>query len=341
MSRLTLSKRFFVAVGILPFFLVTLFFDPYITDTGTSDAVTPEPTIAAQSIINPIDWAGLAAPASVQAAASTLVPPSPIPTAKQLRPTATAISAARINGIPLNRIVVMPDAVRQHVREIYAAGQSLGRNPHAFSKVGDSTMVYPPFLAAFAGSYKLGPYASLQQTISLYPGSFARASIAAKKGMHTWTEFDPTWVDSPLCQPAEGPLACEFRLNNPSVAIIRLGANDTSAPELFDEQLRKIIDTSLASGIIPVLGTKPDRLEGSQNTLNKMIAQASRDYVIPLWDYDAIVATIPGKGLEKDGVHFRGGGTHDYTSAKAFAAGDSLEDLTGLMMLDAIQRAVR
>ena len=39
--------------------------------------------------------------------------------------------------------------VSEHLREIYANGQALGRDPHAFAKVGDSTMAWPPLLAAF------------------------------------------------------------------------------------------------------------------------------------------------------------------------------------------------
>lgn len=61
-----------------------------------------------------------------------------------------------IRGVAVDRIVVMPDPVKRHVRAILAGGQALGRDSHAFSKVGDSTMVYPPFLAAF-GALSLAP----------------------------------------------------------------------------------------------------------------------------------------------------------------------------------------
>jgi hypothetical protein len=35
-----------------------------------------------------------------------------------------------------------------------------------------------------------------------------------------------------------------------------------------------------------------------------------------------------------------GGGTRDYNSPRAYASGDSIEDLTALLMLDAIRRTV-
>lgn len=250
--------------------------------------------------------------------------------------------AAAVRGVSISRIVILTDKTRQNVRQIYSQGQAIGRNPRAFSKVGDSTMVWPRFLAVFDDqkSYKLGTYAYLNPTIQYYAGSYSRDSVAARKGMHTWTEFDPAWVEQGACLPDEGPLPCELRLNNPSVALIRLGANDTYAPKQFEEQLRRIVEYCIKSGVIPVLGTKPDRQEGTTNTLNKSVQRLAAELNVPLWDYDRVAGTLPGRGLGKDGVHFLAIGTHDYSSLKGFASGDSLEDLTGLLMLDAIKREI-
>lgn len=201
-------------------------------------------------------------------------------------------------------------------------------------------MAYPPFLAAFGRSYKLAQFNYLQPTIERFSGSFGRTSVAVRKGMHTWSEFDPGWVDSKQCRSGEGPLVCELRLNDPSIVIIRLGANDYYAPKLFEEQLRKIVDVCLARGAIPVLGTKPDRMEGAANTLNQIVGKVASAYEIPLWDYDLLAQTVPGKGLQPDHVHMRGGGTHDYSLPQAFSSADSLEDLSALVVLDAIRRAV-
>ncbi len=285
----------------------------------------------------------------VPGAPQPTAPPQPaaVAAAPRVAPTATARpaaisapnSATIINGIAVNRIIVMNNAIRQRIRQIYIKGQAAGRNPRAFAKVGDSTMVYPPFLATFenARGFKLGPYSYLQPSISYFGGSFGHISPAVKKGMHTWTEFDPSWNIPELCRSDETPLACEFRLTNPSVAMIRLGANDTYDPATFNAQLRKIVDFWIANGVIPVLGTKPDR-QDADNRINQIVRQAASSYNIPLWDYDVIVATIPGRGLEPDGIHMKGGGSHDYTTSQAFASGDSIEDLTALMMLDAVRR---
>lgn len=263
---------------------------------------------------------------------STNIPATPAP------PLPTA---AALNGIPVQRFVFLSDATRAHVRDIFALGQSLGRNPRAVSKVGDSTMIYPPFLAVFdRETYHLGKYAYLQTTIDYHAGTFGRASIAVKKGMHTWSQFDPTWAIPELCAPDEGPLACEARANNPSIALIRLGANDTEFPREFERNLGAIVKYCLERGIIPVLGTKPDRLEGESNLLNNIIRETAAAHSIPLWDYDLLAGTAPNRGLEPDLIHMQGGGTRDYRSPAAMRAGDALEDLSALMMLDALRREV-
>jgi hypothetical protein len=258
--------------------------------------------------------------------------PSPLP----LQPTPTML-----NGVPIQRIILISDGARANVHDIFARGQSLGRNPRAISKLGDSTMVYPPFLAVFDRSaYRLGRFNYLQGTIEYLAGTFGRTSIAVKKGMHTWSQFDPAWAIPELCGPEEGPLACELRLNNPSIAIIRLGANDIEAPGMFQQNLTLIVKYCLARGIIPVLGTKPDHTEGQSNLINNLIRNTASAYSIPLWDYDLVAATVPGRGLEPDHLHMKGGGTRDFSSAAALQAGDALEDLTGLMMLDALRREI-
>ncbi len=269
-----------------------------------------------------------------EAARRAPTPPKPPPSR-----TPTPRPANAVNGIAINRIAVVSNAARQQIRKIYARGQSFGRNPRAVSKIGDSTMLYPVFLEAFdqPGSYRLGAYSYLQRTIDHFAGSFARTSAAVRVGMHTWSEFDPTWVARNDCLPGETPLDCELRLNNPSVAIIRLGANDTEDPVRFEQELRHIVSTCISSGVIPILGTKPDRLEGPQNTLNKIVARVATANNIPLWDYDLAASTIPGKGLLADKVHFEGDGTHDYRSASSLQHVGPLEDLTALLALDAVR----
>lgn len=272
--------------------------------------------------------------------------PKPLPTqiaTAETPPTAEPPAAppAAINGIPIQRIIYLSDSTRAHIHDIFSQGQELGRDAHRISKIGDSTMVYPAFLATFDNkTYNLGRFSYLQGTIDFEAGSLGRVSAAVKKGMHTWSQFDPAWTPPGLCAPLEGPLACELRLQNPSVAVIRLGANDTDYPIDFQQNLTAIVKYCLERGIIPVLGTKPDRYEGQSNLINNLIRKVAAANSIPLWDYDLVAATVPGRGLEPDHLHIAGGGTRDFRSSLALHEGDALEDLTGLMMLDTIRREI-
>jgi hypothetical protein len=312
--------------------------------------VTPIPTAAPTrliaSLVQPDQLVAQAAAApAVEVAPAARVQPAQqpaAPAAKLSAPAAVPLisNAKMINSVPLDQIVVMNDATQQRVRAIFAQGQAMGRNPRAFAKVGDSTMAYPALMLNFVNPYlyRLGQYSALQPTIDYYIGSFAHESPAVKKGMHTWTEFDPTWTITDTCQTDETPMGCEFRLTNPSVVIIRLGANDYGDPVMYDRTMRQILDFWISYGVVPVLGTKPDRQEGPQNTINGIIAELAAEYRIPLWDYDKVAATVPNRGLDKDNIHMLASNSHDYAANATYQSGDPLEDLTALMMLDAVRK---
>lgn len=234
----------------------------------------------------------------------------------------------------------MPDNVRQRALEIYRLGQTLGRNPAAYSKVGDSTTENPHFMTRFdSGPYNLGPFAYLQAALDHFAGSHGRDSIAVRIAMHAWTANDPAWADKAVCQPNETPVACEIRVHNPSVLLIRLGTNDVGVPGMFDANIRQIVETAINSGVIPVIGTKGDRQEGS-NQNNEILRQIHYDYQLPLWDYDAVAATLPGRGLDVDFAHMNTFYAHDYNDPTAFTRGHAMHNLTSLMMLDALWREV-
>lgn len=243
-----------------------------------------------------------------------------------------------VNGIAVETIVVMPQGVIEHIRNIFSMGQSIGRNPRALSKLGDSTIENPHFLTRFdSGPYNLGEYTYLQDVVGFYNGSFSRDS-AIRRGLQTWAVLDPMWAGG-LCEPGENVLACELRVQNPSILIIHLGSNDAGVPDSTNRNLREIIEYCITNGVIPILGTKADRQEGS-NINNEIIRQIAYDYNLPLWDFDAVAATIPGKGLDQDGVHMTSFFAHDWTSPIAFERGYGLMNLTALLALDKVWRAV-
>jgi hypothetical protein len=259
----------------------------------------------------------------------TAAPSTATPTSEPPRPA--------VNGVPWEAIVVMPPGVAARAREIFAAGQALGRNLHAYSKVGDSTTENPHFMARFDdGPYNLGAYAYLQPAIDHFRGSHGRNSIAVRIGLHAWTANDSAWADAG-CLPNETPVACEIRVHNPAVLLIRLGTNDVGGE--FESNIRRIVDTAIAAGVIPVIGTKGDRHEGS-NANNETLRRIAADYRIPLWDYDRVAETLPGRGLDVDAAHMLTFYAHDYNDPTAFTRGHAMHNLTALMVLDAVWREV-
>lgn len=246
-----------------------------------------------------------------------------------------------VNGVPYETILTMSVEARQHIVALYQLGQTLGRDPHAFAKVGDSTVENDHFLSRFdEGSYELGDYAYLQRVIDMYAGSYHRDSAAVRIGFHAWTLFDPLWADKNRCGANESALECEIRLHNPAIILIRIGANDVGVPNSYEKSLREIVEYCLEEGVIPIIGTKADRNDGPDNINNALMRLIAADYQLPVWEYDLVANTIPGRGLDEDGIHMNTFYAHDYTDPLAFERGHAVHNLTALIVLDLLTQIV-
>lgn len=265
---------------------------------------------------------------------------TPAPSATP-EPSPTPLGPTTINGVPLSDIAPLPPETIANVQAIYSRGQTLGRDPKAFSKLGDSTLLNPHFLGPFdAGDYNLGEWGYLQPSIDRYKGSFARHGVGTHPGLHSWTVFDPMWADKKWCEPGEHALACEVRLQNPSVLFVRLGSNDSGSPSGFRYNVRQVIEFAIANGVIPIIGTKADRFEGS-NENNEILRELAAEYHVPLWDFDLLAETLPGRGLDKDNIHLIIDELpHDFTDPAAFQRGHAMQDLSALVVLDQIRRVI-
>lgn len=257
-------------------------------------------------------------------------------------PDAPPVEQLQVNGVPLTTFLVMPESVQVHVQRIYADGQRMGRNPRAFSRMGDSTIQAPYFLSRFdEGPYVLGDYAYLQAMIDYFAGSFDRDSVAVRQGLHSWSIMDALWADKARCQPNEAILACEIRLHQPSFLFIRLGTNDAvdaSQSAAFGRNMRAVVRYAIEQGVVPIIGTKSDRLDGPDNVINGVLREIAAEYHVPLWDFDIVAGTLPQRGLEADGIHLNTFYAHDYSQAQAFERGHAVHNLTALMVLDRIWR---
>ena len=156
-------------------------------------------------------------------------------------------------------------------------------------------------------------------------------------GLHAWTANDPAWAEPGLCLPNETPVECEIRVHNPSILFIRLGTNDVGVPDMFAANIRQIANTAIAAGVVPIIGTKGDRHEGS-NQNNDILRALAAELAVPLWDYDRVADTLPGRGLDQDAAHMMTFFAHDYRDPTAFTRGHAMHNLTALMALDAVWR---
>lgn len=226
-----------------------------------------------------------------------------------------------------------------NVREIFARGQELGRNPRRFSRTGDSIIDTTQFLAPFDGdSYNLGDFAYLQPAIDQFAGSFKRQGVAVRKGLTSSSVQNPAWADDELCRSNESLLDCELRLQNPSVILIFLGTNDSSWL-LLDEGMRELVTHTIQLGVIPVIATKANRIE-DDNSYNNVLRRIAEDFQIPLLDFDLVAEKMPDRGLDIDGVHLMAFPEADYTLTRSLYSGQGAHSLTALMMLDALVRNI-
>jgi hypothetical protein len=219
-------------------------------------------------------------------------------------PTAEAGSTVVPTFTPLpadfwERLPVIPDEISERVREIYRLGQTLGNNHHIFSRIGDCASAAPDFLVGFDGKYNLGAYSDLQPAIDYFKGSFIRPSLAAKNGLNTAGLLTTLWTGD-QCLSKETLLDCQYRLDHPAFAIISLGTNESyyvhHTPGVFETNLRSIIEDTIAQGIVPILGTKADNLEGD-NSINATIARLAVEYELPLWNFWVASQPLPNHGL--------------------------------------------
>jgi hypothetical protein len=278
--------------------------------------------------------------------------PSPVPTERVTATVPATVASTVLPSITATQPVTpgpqdwqklpVVSTVSDRGRAVYQHGLDLGNNSQAFSKVGDCESQAIWFLTDFdrgPSAYVLGDYASLQDVIDYFKGSYGRLSQAAKPSFNAASLMTAMWADPVACQKGETPLACEFRLNRPAVALVMLGTNDTPRPETFEANLRKILDFSIEQGVLPVLATKADNLEGD-GRINATIARLAQEYDIPLWNYWAAVQSIPQHGLQEDGAHLTLGPNH-FDDPQALKTGWAVRNLTALQVLDAVWKGVR
>ena len=272
--------------------------------------------------------------------------PTPVPP-----PVLGEFDPATVAEIDLIALPLVPE-IDERAVALYDAALEAGRDPGAFVKVGDCMTDHPGFLAPIsAGDYDLGDYADLQAVIDHYGAGevdvFARKSQAAAGGFNTASILDGLWANPDYCEAGESPLACEFRLANPSVALIMFGTNDLSylSEAQYDFFLRSIIAATLDADVLPILSTFPLRPEFPEQTLlfNQISAQVAADYGIPLINLYAALDPLPNSGIDEvETTHMSepsDGAVCHFIDAN-LEAGFTVRNLLTLQTLAALQDAV-
>lgn len=316
---------------------------------------TPWKTILLVILVVPVLAIALAVALHVGSHASvpdaTALPQSNLPTLPQVSPSVTiasptitpsitpaALSTPTLSLQDMLKLTLTPQ-VSSATLKIYQKGQTLGNNPHAFSKVGDCNSLDPYFLSYFdlgASAYNLDSYTFLQPAIDQFKGSFIRKSLAVGDGFNTSAVLSPSRADPKACGTNESPLACEYRVHKPSFAIIAIGTDDYLTPAKFEANMRTILDTTINLGIVPILVTKMDN--ANQLNYNPTIAKLAIEYDIPLADLAQAMQPLPQKGL-LDNIHPTGATVaFDFSSNDLTHYGWPVRNLT---ILQAVYRTWR
>ena len=270
-----------------------------------------------------------------------IAPPPETIVAPTVAPSPTPAATAEPGATPIPRQApedwmnwpIVP-TVTSHAIEIYKQGLAMGNDPHAFSKVGDCQSIKEAFMGYFdiPSRYKLGEdTAYLKETIDNFSGHFNTDGEAVRGGFNAAAVLSPLWADPKVCQAGENPLECELRITKPSIVFVSLEVWwDGRTPEQYEALMRRIIDTIIAHGAVPILATKADNVEGDYS-LNLATARLADEYDLPLWNFWAAMQPLPNHGMDAE----RADGFHISTDAWG------TRSFTALQSLDSIWRGLR
>ena len=149
-------------------------------------------------------------------------------------------------------------------------------------------------------------------------------------GFNAAAVLSPLWADPKACLAGEDPLDCELRITKPIIVIVSLEVWwNGRTPQAYEALMRRILDTIIAHGAVPILATKADNVEGD-NSLNLTTAKLASEYDLPLWNFWAAVQPLPAHGMDmkrNDGFHI----STDAWTTRSF---------TGLEALDSVWRGL-
>lgn len=206
--------------------------------------------------------------------------------------------------------LIMPEAINERILDIYAEGQRQGRDADAFSVIGDCQSIPYVFMGPFGRGDQVPDAAEsyLWDAINYFEDSFDRWAVTARGGFTAASVLNSLQADPEECKPGETPLTCEFRINNPAYVLITL--ETWLEPETIDRYeiyLRKILDTVIERGAVPILLTKADssELRDGTHVINPVIVRLAYEYQLPLVNFWRAAQYLDNYGIdaEREGFH--------------------------------------
>lgn len=281
-------------------------------------------------------------PTQVQPTVGSVLSATTVPAGDTALPAATLTPERTIDPDAWKQMPAVPTGVSDAMRAVYERGLAQGNDPKHFSVIGDCQNVSSYFLAIYdnPGDFSLGEqYAYLQPTIDYYQGSFSRKSLAVKGGFNVAAVQSPLRADPKSCNRNESPLDCELRVWKPSIVFVSMETWWSEKPaEVYDKNMRRVIDRILETGAVPIIATKADNLEGD-NSINATIAQIAYGDELPLWNFWAAVQPLPNHGLSPDHFHLTFARNFFDDPARMKSAWP-WRNLTALQALDVVHRGL-
>ena len=230
-----------------------------------------------------------------------------------LTPTASPMPAPTLSD--WRDAPISPETISDRVPEIYAEGRRQGRDPAAFSVIGDCQSIPYVFMGPF-GRGELEPDPSESQlwnAINAFEASFDRWAVTARGGFTAASILSSLQADPDECKPGETPLTCEFRINNPAFVLITLETwLDPETIDRYEVYLREILDTVIANGAVPILLTKADssELRDGTHVINPVIVRVAYEYQVPLVNFWRAAQHLDNFGIdpEREGFHLSAAG---------------------------------
>ncbi len=286
----------------------------------------------------PVSSEVVSAPASPQASSAVDDTDNPL-----LMHNYPGLNLARVQSIDLNAYPAIGRATGT-ARSIFVRGRAAGRDPRYFSKIGDCFTEHEYFLKHFTwDKYELGEYSNLQPVIDNFKEAYDDLSYGASTGFLAGAVLDRMWAAPGVCDPTESPLECEYRVHNPSAAVIMFGTQDMllMTPEEFDFYMREVVRFTISDNVIPILSTFPGNTGQWDKTVlyNQIVVTIAQDYDVPLMNFWLALEDLPNHGLDDTGNHLSmpitGPGDMSYPNLDQ---GYPMRNLVVLQTLDSVWR---